>query len=50
MQKLAWFAQRFGATVAQSLKMAGDYYRDVYEAKRPGTPYFLPTCPDPSGG
>ena len=50
MQKLAWFAQRFGATVAQSLQMAGDYYRDFYEVKRPGTPYYLPTCPDPSGG
>lgn len=50
MQKLPWFAQRFGATVEQSLLMAGDYYRDFYLVKRPGTPYYLPTCPDPSGG
>jgi hypothetical protein len=49
MQDLPWFAQRFGATVSQSLQMAGDYYRDFYEVKRPGTPYYLPGCPNPAG-
>jgi hypothetical protein len=27
--------------------MAGDYFPDFYLVKRPGTPYFLPTCPNP---
>ncbi len=47
MQKLSWFARQFGATAAEGRQMAEDYYRDFYEVKRPGTPYFLPTCPDP---
>jgi hypothetical protein len=50
MQKLAWFAQRFGATPGQARQMAGDYYRDVYELGRPGTVYYQPNCPDPSAG
>jgi hypothetical protein len=48
MQKLSWFAQHFGATAEQGAQMAGDYYREVYLLKRPGTPYYLSTCPDPS--
>lgn len=48
MQKIRWLAQRFGATPEQAKQMAGDYYRDFYVVKRPGTPYFLPGCPDPS--
>ena len=47
MQRLVWFAQRFGATAEQGREMAGDYFHDFYLVKRPGTPYFLPTCPDP---
>jgi hypothetical protein len=50
MQQLAWFAQRFGATLQQARQMAGDYFRDFYEVERPGTPYYLPSCPDPSTG
>ena len=47
--RLGWFAQRFGATYEQGRQMADDYFNDFYLVKRPGTPYFLPTCPDPSG-
>jgi hypothetical protein len=50
MQKLAWFAQRFGATPQQARQMAGDYFRDFYEVERPGTSYYLAACPDPSIG
>jgi hypothetical protein len=50
MQRLGWFAQRFGATVEQARQMAGDYFHDFYLAGRPGTPYFLASCPDPSTG
>jgi hypothetical protein len=49
MQRLAWFARQFGATPDQALQMAGDYFRDFYEVKRPGTAYYLPTCPNPAG-
>lgn len=49
VQNLAWFAQQFGATREQGLQMAGDYYSDFYVVKRPGTPYFLPSCPNPAG-
>lgn len=49
MQALPWFARQFGATRAQARQMADDYYRDFYETKRPGTPYYLPTCPLPPG-
>ncbi len=48
MQKLAWFARRFGATAEQARQMAGDYYRDLYQVERPGTPYYERDCPDPS--
>jgi hypothetical protein len=48
MQKLAWFAQQFGATPEQARRMAGDYFHDFYEVERPGTPYYMPSCPDPS--
>lgn len=48
MQRFAWFAQRFGATAAQARQMAGDYFRDFYSVKRPGTPYYLPDCPNPA--
>lgn len=47
MQKLPWFAQQFGATLVQGRRMAEDYYTSFYEVKRPGTPYYLPDCPDP---
>ncbi len=50
MQRLPWFAERFGATEEQARQMAGDYFRDVYEVERPGTPYFLPACSNPAGG
>ena len=50
MQLLPWFAEHFGATAAQAREMAGDYFHDFYEVIRPGTPYYLPTCPDPVGG
>lgn len=50
MQRLPWFAQHFGATREQGRQMAGDYFRDFYELKRPGTPYYLPSCPNPAGG
>jgi hypothetical protein len=43
-------AERFGATADQALQMAGDYYRDFYLVERPGTTYYLPTCPDPVAG
>ena len=49
MQRLPWFAQGFGATQEQGRQMAGDYFHDFYELKRPGTPYYLPTCPNPAG-
>lgn len=49
IQKLGWFAQQFGATREQGLQMAGDYFRDFYVVKRPGSPYFLPSCPSPAG-
>jgi hypothetical protein len=48
MQNLAWFARHFGATAEQARQMAGDYYRDLYQVERPGTPYYQPDCPDPS--
>ena len=48
MQMFAWFAQRFGATADQAREMAGDYFRDFYSVKRPGTPYYQSDCPDPS--
>ncbi len=47
MQRLPWFAEQFGASVAQAKAMAGDYYERFYEAKRPGTPYYQANCPDP---
>jgi hypothetical protein len=47
MQKLPWFAEQFGATPAQARQMAVDYFTRFYEVKRPGTPYYDPTCPDP---
>ncbi|HKP18202.1 MAG TPA: hypothetical protein VJT84_06965 [Gaiellaceae bacterium] len=47
MQTLAWFAERFGATHAQGVRMARDYYRDDYLTLRPGTPYYLADCPEP---
>jgi hypothetical protein len=49
MQRLGWFAQRFGGTGEQAQQMAGDYYNDFYETTRPGTPYYMPTCPNPVG-
>ena len=48
MQHLAWFAQQFGASPDQARQMAHDYFHDFYEIRRPGTPYYLPTCPDPA--
>jgi hypothetical protein len=47
MQALPWFAQQFGASPAQAKAMAEDYYVRFYQAKRPGTAYYLPNCPDP---
>ncbi len=47
MQKLAWFAQQFGATAAQGRQMAEDYYTTFYKVKRPGTAYYSAACPDP---
>ena len=47
MQKIAWFAQQFGATAAQGRQMAEDYYTTFYRVKRPGTAYYSATCPDP---
>ena len=49
IQNLAWFAQRFGATLEQGRQMATDYFHDFYLLKRPGTPYYQPDCPDPAG-
>jgi hypothetical protein len=49
MQKLGWFAQGFGATADQGRQMAYDYYTSFYIVKRPGTPYYLPGCPNPAG-
>jgi hypothetical protein len=49
IQNVGWFAQRFGATYEQGRQMATDYFHDFYLLKRPGTPYYLPTCPDPAG-
>ena len=49
LQNLAWFAEQFGSTADQARQMASDYYHDFYETRRPGTPYYLPTCPDPTG-
>ena len=49
MQKLGWFAQGFGATADQARQMAYDYYTTFYIVKRPGTPYYLPGCPNPAG-
>jgi hypothetical protein len=48
MLALRSVAERFGATPADGVQMARDYYHDVYLAKRPGTPYYLATCPDPA--
>jgi hypothetical protein len=48
MHTLGWFAERFGATHAEGVQMARDYYRDVYRLERPGTPYYLATCPEPA--
>jgi hypothetical protein len=50
MQRLAWVALGFGATLEQARQMAGDYYRDFYMVRRPGTAYYQPGCPDPSAG
>lgn len=47
MHQIPWFAQRFGASRAQGKQMAEDYYRSFYELKRPGTPYYQPSCVDP---
>jgi hypothetical protein len=47
MQKLAWFAQQFGASPVQAHRMADDYYTTFYETKRPGTPYYDPACLEP---
>lgn len=49
MQRIPWIAQRLGATREQARQMAGDYYRDFYLVKRPGTLYYLPGCPNPAG-
>jgi hypothetical protein len=49
MQRLPWLAQRFGASEEQAQQIAHDYYRDFYTVRRPGTPYFLPDCPNPAG-
>ncbi len=47
MQKLSWFARQFGADAAQARQVADDYFTNSYETKRPGTPYYDPTCPKP---
>ncbi len=49
MQKLAWFAERFGARPEQAGQMAGDYYGTFY-LQRTGTAYYQPNCSDPSVG
>lgn len=48
LQHLAWFAEQLGSTADQARQMAFDYYHDYYEVRRPGTPYYLPACPDPT--
>lgn len=47
MQRLAWFARQFGVSADQAVQMASDYHDAFYETVRPGTPYYLSTCPDP---
>lgn len=47
MQKLSWFARQFGADAAQARQVADDYFTNFHETKRPGTPYYDPTCPKP---
>jgi hypothetical protein len=49
MQQLRRLAQRFGASMEQAQQIALDYYNDFYLVRRPGTPYFLPGCPNPAG-
>lgn len=49
MQQLRSVAQRFGASAEQAQQVALDYYQGFYLLRRPGTPYFLPGCPNPAG-